>query len=55
MKKEDKIIEVLTRICAIVVIMFCVWINYELNIESWDGMPVAYIGQQSGNLTVEIL
>ena len=34
MKKEDKLIEVLARICAIVVIIFCVWINYELNVES---------------------
>ena len=38
--KEDKIIEILARICAIAVIIFCVWINYELNVESWDGMQI---------------
>lgn len=41
MRKSDKIIEILARICAIVVIIFCAWINYELNIPCWDGMRIA--------------
>ena len=34
MKKEDKLIEVLARIMIIMIIIFCIWINYELKIES---------------------
>lgn len=65
MKKADKIIEILARLCAIAVIIFCLWIRYELSIPEWDGMWIAFLGTgnncmldkriQSGNLTVEIL
>ena len=34
MKKEDKLLETLTRIAVILVILFCVWINYEFHVES---------------------
>ena len=41
MKKSDLLIEILSWIAIIMIIWFFVWINYEMKIESWDGMPIA--------------
>lgn len=43
MRKSDKIIEILARLCAVAVIIFCLWIKYEISIPEWDGMPVALL------------
>ena len=68
MKKSDKIIEILARLCAIAVIIFCFWIKYELSLTvSYSGVSSPSMNTdslaiktydkvwQSGNLTVEIL
>ena len=33
MKKEDKLIEILSWICVIVIVSFCLWINYKVTHE----------------------
>lgn len=68
MKKSDKIIEILARICVVAVIIFCLWIKYELSLTvSYSGVSSPSMNTdslaiktydkvwQSGNLTVEIL
>ena len=49
MKKSDKIIEILARLCAVAVIIFCFWIKYELS------LTVSYSGVSSPSMNTDSL